>query len=695
LGANHPEHCDVAPRLSRSHRVALSLLVVLFGVGVAAHLHGFSLAAWHAYIDDSPAEEVLLGRARPIRSDDWAVQIPLCLAQLSHEPAYPVVNSNIGWGENMLAPLQSPVAHVATLFRPALWGYFLGADSGIAWMWWFELLGLIGAFSCVFAWVGRGRTALAFAAAVFLAYAPFFQYWSLNAAPGAIFAGLAVLGSQLVLASRSRRGVVLGGALLAWGVGCFGLVLYPPYMAVLAQLGILLALAGAWASRGVWGPRRRGDASCERDAATGARLAAWRIGALAGAAVVVAAAGCLFFFATREAIELVDRTVYPGHRVATGGGVPYWRLFSSNLALAWFADDYGPLHNICEAAAFPLFFPVVGAALALSWWRSGRRPDPLALALTLYCCGLGVYQQWGLPDWLARATLLRYASAPRTALGTGLADVLLLVRFLSDPESRCSLRAGRREAAAIAAAWGAILVAAAWRLATALPAVPFAPLCVAAAVNAIAAYAILAVRRPTALMACLAAAAVLTTGWFNPIARGGSDYLRENELSSAILDIDASLAGDSVWLTYGSPKLPNLIWAIGVRSLNGTHAVPQFELWRALDPARRYEHVYNRYAHVEFAAAPTDRARIQLRRHDIVRVTLSPLAPVVRGELGVTHLLLHARPSERAAFERWTGLESLFATQRNAIYALRTVRGGDPPAAGFRPTAGDPSLSKR
>jgi hypothetical protein len=678
LEASHPEHRSVAPRLSRPHRVALLALVVVFAVGVAADLHGYSLAAWHAHIDDSPAEEVLLGEARPIRSDDWGVQIPLGLAQLSHDPPHPAVNSNIGWGQDMLVPLQSPVAHGAILFRPALWGYFVGADTGLAWMWWFELFGLIGVWSCVFVWVGRGRTALACAAAVFLAYSPFFQFWSLNAAPGVIFTGLIVLGGQLVLASRRRRGVVLGSALLAWATVCFGLVLYPPYMAVLAQVGVILGLAGAWSSRAVWGVRRSGGAAgpFEHDHGVGTRLAAWRIGALVGVAVVVAAAGCLFFFTTRDTIELVGQTVYPGHRIATGGNVPYWRLFNSNLALAWFAPDYGPLHNICEAASFPLFFPVIGAALALRWWQSGRRPDPLALALTLYCCGIWVYQQWGLPDWLARVTLLSHASAPRTVLGTGLADVLLLVRFLSEPARGNSGRVGRWEAAAIAAAWGAALVTVAWRLTSELRGVPFAPLCVSAAANAIAAYAVLTVRRPAVLMAGLASAAVLATAWFNPLARGGSDYLRENELSSTILEIDASLAGESVWVTYGSPKLPNLIWALGVRSLNGTHAAPQFDLWRTLDPAGRHDHVYNRYAHVEFTAAPIDHARIQLLRLDTVRVTLSPLAPVLRNELGATHLLLRAQPSERAAFERWTGLEPVFAAQRNSIYALPPSQGG-------------------
>ena len=88
----------------------------------------------------------------------------------------------------------------------------------------------------MFAWVGRGRSALGIAAAVALAYAPFFQFWSLNLAPAAIFAGAAVLGAQRVFTAGSAARHPAGRrAMLGWAAGAFGLVLYPPAMVVLAQ----------------------------------------------------------------------------------------------------------------------------------------------------------------------------------------------------------------------------------------------------------------------------------------------------------------------------------------------------------------------------------------------------------------------------------------------------------------------------
>jgi hypothetical protein len=51
-------------------------------------------------------------------------------------------------------------------------------------------------------------------------------------------------------------------------------------------------------------------------------------------------------------------------------------------------------------------------------------------------------------------------------------------------------------------------------------------------------------------------------------------------------------------------------------------------------------------------------------------VRLNPLAPVLRRELGATHVLLRASEKDRAAFEAKTGLVPVFVQQRNSIYAL-------------------------
>src|SRR6185295_18067798 len=111
-------------------RIVMALLAA-FGVLVALHLHGFSLAAWHEVIDGSPPSEVLLGEPRLIRSDDWKMQLPLLIAQTAATPRFPLVNPSVGLGQNMLLPVEAPVASWIALFRPTMWGFFLGPDAGL------------------------------------------------------------------------------------------------------------------------------------------------------------------------------------------------------------------------------------------------------------------------------------------------------------------------------------------------------------------------------------------------------------------------------------------------------------------------------------------------------------------------------------------------------------------------------------
>src|SRR5262245_59743697 len=121
------------PVSGRGPRLIVELAVAAFLLRVILRLHGFSLPLWHAVIDQSPMREVLVGHPQAVRSDDWAVVLPLALVQSAEEPRFPVVNPLIGNGQSGLASYSLPMWHPITLFRPQVWGYFLGPDTGLAW----------------------------------------------------------------------------------------------------------------------------------------------------------------------------------------------------------------------------------------------------------------------------------------------------------------------------------------------------------------------------------------------------------------------------------------------------------------------------------------------------------------------------------------------------------------------------------
>lgn len=631
-------------------------LAAVFAVLVGLRVHGYSIAYWHALIDGSPAAEVRFGEPRGVRSDDWQVILPMALAQGAHEPRFPLVNRNVGLGHDMLLPDAVPVAHPVTLFRPSVWGFFVSDDVGLAWMWWSRALGLFAVWVALAALVtgGRlgpsgpkgGRLGLSVGTGVLVLASPFFQFWSLIPAPAAAYGGAAFLAATALATTRSRRGIALASLGLGAAGGCFALTLYPPFQVPLAWLFAALGAGLAWERRGeIAAAGRPGERALGAAAALG----------LAGAAVA------LLLVAAGDAVELMRNTAYPGERISTGGGRPPWALLSANLAIALqVVERWGPLKNVCEAASFFLVSPAIAGAIAWRWIARGARPDSVEVALLVYAAALFVYCGWGFPEWLARATGLSLSPGRRAVIGLGLADALLLARFLSREP------VGRMAALVVGLVWAAALALVARHLAAAVPGFSLAAGAALAVANGAFVAAAVASRRRTLPLAIAATAVVASTAWFNPVTVGGADYLRDNPLSRKIVELDRAAGGESTWIAYGSPRVGNLFRVLGVRSISGVQPVPQFALWQTLDPDARFRERYNRYLHPAFF--PWERADVDMRpvSVDILHVHLHPDAPALR-ELGVTHVLAHGDDA-RASVERLTDFARVYSLGDNHLY---------------------------
>jgi hypothetical protein len=354
--------------------------------------------------------------------------------------------------------------------------------------------------------------------------------------------------------------------------------------------------------------------------------------------------------------------VYPGRRVSTGAERNLAELLNANLGAPLWAEAWGPLFNICEAASFWMLAP---APIALLLWRRarGERVDPLFTAVALYALAMTFYATVGIPEWLARATALGFVPGKRAVIGIGIADVILLARFAACVEPARTSERGRL--LAIAAAWGVALAICALWLARELPGARTSLLAGFVVANVALAAAFL--RTPGRTLPALVAVSAASTLWFNPLAIGGAAYLRENALAQEILAIDAAEGGDTTWVSFGRDDLPNLFRAIGVHALNGAQPLPQLELWRRIDPEGRQRSVYDRYAHVAFVAVPNPTPRFQLHSQDYVIVKIRPDSPAFRA-LGVTHVLV--RDTDAAEFARRTGFEEVAVVGPNHLYRV-------------------------
>jgi len=639
-------------RFTPALRRILAGAAVLFVLLVALRLNGFSLPYWHEVLDGTPAPEVLLGEVRAIRGDDWGLQLPLALAQIAHDPPFPVVNQNIGLGQNMLVPLPLPVAHPVTLFRPTYWGFFLGPDLGLAWMWWSQILGLFAVWLLVFLVVTENRLGLSVGGSLVLVCSPFFQFWSFAAAPVTMYMGLCFLGLVGLVETQRPRAALGWGLLLGWAGAAFALTIYPPYAITLAYVFLFLA-GGTLAER--WP-----GLSLRRHAKARALGLALALG-VAGAALLslVIDAG--------DAIRIMAGTEYPGGRVGTGGNASLWQLLTAHLWAGPRVTDWKPIGNICVNSSFLLLFPVTIAGFLWQARARGERPDRLLVALAVLAALILCFRHVGFPRPLALASLFYAVPLKRTPLALGLVDTVLLLRFLA--LARPPL--GRSFALACAAVLAGLLATGSVFLHGVVPELYVATTGALVLLSGLLAYLVLRRWRPPLLVGGMAIALAASTLWFNPLVLGGSEYLRSNPLAEAIREIDDQHGGETTWVTFGRAMRPggaaNLFRAIGVHALDGTHVMPQLALWEIFDPTGEYRSVYNRYGAMLFHLTAGGEKPISLREPWFMLTPLLPTDPRLR-EAGATHVMVP--PVLPYAQEYWDDLERLARVGRFQLYEL-------------------------
>jgi len=307
----------------------------------------------------------------------------------------------------------------------------------------------------------------------------------------------------------------------------------------------------------------------------------------------------------------VTHTAYPGNRSNLGGGG--WRLLW-RTPLGWFLPftSEGLDSEVPNATSFMDFFPL-GLVLALWVQARERKVDCVLLPVTIVAALFAVYMSVGLPEALAKITLLGRSLPERTNAIFGLANVILLVRSAA---LTSNLEPMRPFELAVPFAAAAAAVALAYASFSSYLTVAMVAIMAVTSVMAILA---VSHRRPAAF-AALAATAALWCGMpVNPIQRGSS-AVSENPLVAAMRDIAHSEEG--TWIAAVGWRSNVTLYA-GAPTLNSCNIYPNMAMWHTLDPTGAQEDVYNRYAHVNVSFV-TEQTHIELQHVDVVNVYLNP-----------------------------------------------------------------------
>lgn len=630
-------------------------VLLVFCLLATLNVHQYSISLWEKHFPEGTLVIKEVGTAREFRSDDYFAELPYMFSQRHTTQPFSTQNELIGLGEpTAFNPTRMPVLHYSTFFRPTYWGYFLGDDFGMAWNWWSIALGIFLSTYLVMLSLAPAQYILAFTGALFVYFSPFLQLWSFHYLEILAYANLVLLSARSVLDFKKpiRIFAVAG---LAYSAGSIALNLYPPFQVPLAW--IVTALVAATLLDGL---KTFGFIKMKK-----------HLAALCGGVLVALGIVAFYFWQNREILTVLRNTVYPGTRFVTGGALEWWRLFSDTFFLHTFVDDWRVFWNICEQSTFVLFFlPLIFAAFfemgqSFIAERTRQTIDLQSVALLFCCIILVIFMCVGFPEFLARISLMSQVTETRIPLSFGYAITLLYVRVSYILTRRSTETFSFLSIGLSSLLWMIILVLVILAYTKVFP--EYRAQFRFALLPAVASLGLMYLSkssRPAAVAVTLFVTASSVIN-YNPVVRGGYDKISSTELSQQIV---ANNSPDSRWLVYGETALINLPRMLGVKCLNGTHSIPQLELWSRFDSSGTSIKEYNRFAHV--SALPTsDVSEVQFKSPfpNMLIWSVHPSHPVLK-EMNVDRFLV-VGDEHRKLFETLREFNAVYERSPFYIYA--------------------------
>jgi hypothetical protein len=577
--------------------------------------------------DDDWRRSVLMSNARWIRWDELLIATPLALSQLTHKPRFPVVNTNIGNGQNVLTNPRVPVWHIATLARPLTWGYFiLGAQRGLAWYWWFSVFACFTVLLLLLEIILKGHSMIAAFGAFWFCASAYVICWSLWPAQVTFFVALACLSAYHLLASPKLSTQIISASLLGLSIPGFIMYLYPPWQVPTGYL-FLLILIGLFL-------RDKLYLSIKSQPRNKLLL-------LTGALLLAAGITTSFIITCLPDLKIMSNTVYPGRRVSLGGDYSFAMLFKGMYNHLTIYSEQPGMGNQSEASSLYYLFPAAFLAILLSK-RLRLRLGVIGWMLVAYIAGLIFFLFIGLPEALAKATLMSYVPPYRADIAVGLASIILCVYVLALVNDIKREGAGRWfKVMPFIVSAAVILFFIYHGMALVKATSVFPPVEVIWLVSLTAGFLSYSLCAGKSAIFCgtLGAILVATTAAFNPLATN-LDHIYKSELAQQITRVNNEAGDHPLWLTYGGTHPGVLITALGGRSLAGVHWPPQLSIWRSLDsPLWENEPFYNRYAEVTLQyQADKNRVSFFNPYEQALTVSLSPNNPKLK-KLGARYVL--------------------------------------------------------
>ena len=555
-------------------------------------IHGSSISVYANILEHNELSDIIFGKYRPIRSDEWLVFTPFAFSQ--YFTNFSLISDIVrGAPTNMFMTYGQAVWHPAIIFRPAQIGYlFFDTGSGLAFFWTSRLIILFLVsfeFARLFLQVDKKFSVIY---AIMIAFSPLAQWWwSVNSIAEILAAGQGVVVCwklYLEHEENRKRFLYATGFLYAAGVFIFGI--YPAWQVSFGYVFLFCLIAVSF-------QQKNSLQSLWRDKFF------WIFGTLIMLTPIIHAV-----YISRDMIELQMATEYPGRRFTTGGG---WSLSTTLIAFFMYgADIIVPFKsminlftNECEAASFFTMAP-------LGWLMFFYLRFKLTVTILFF-----VWEFTNIPAWLAKFSFMSMATNNRVRSAIDFAQLIMVFRGLTLIKNFPSpfVRLVLAEVIAILSVIGMYHAFPEWfGIKKGFSVFAFTSLSIFLILSPMN-------KKNFAVLAILMLGIGAT---INPVNKG-VDVIYKMPVGQKISEI-VQQDKKSLWLVVDEGvTLNDFPIMFGAPTINSVNVYPVLERWKKLDPEEKYFKIYNRYAHiiVNLKKEPT---AIMAPRADFINLDLNP-----------------------------------------------------------------------
>lgn len=383
----------------------------------------------------------------------------------------------------------------------------------------------------------------------------------------------------------------LWSLLLSYIAVAFMLILYPPFQIPTAIVSIFFLVGYLLKQSQNQGLDKKVVMTTMMYAASSLLLSASVVG--------------LFIYQSKNVIETLQNTAYPGKRIVESGNYNKTHFFTSNLAPLFQNDLRADAYrrpsigatNQSESSNFIVLFPFLILPLSYLCYRTYKRKKEVDYIVLSLFATAGIFFAWlFIPELsiLGQVSLLNKVPLPRLLIGIGLMNVIftcIFIKLYSDTKIRLNLP--------LSVIYGLLsfifYLVLNFRTALEFPNFIGLELAILLAIPIPLVIFLLLRKHYLFALSVYLIFSLFSVYQINPLYKG-TDVLTQTPISLAIRQ--TSPDSNKKWVSEDK-YLENFAAMNGRPSLTGTYLYPQLEIWKGLSQKDR-ESSYNRYAHVNF-----------------------------------------------------------------------------------------------